>query len=595
MIRAALIASTLVLFAAQASAWWAPEWTARKTIGINTTAAGMNLQQPAADVPVLLRLHGGNFPQFLNAKEGGADFRFVAADDKTPLKYHVEKFDAASQIALIWVKVPTLKPQSVDNKIYLYFANQAATKGDDAAATYDVDTAAVFHFAESAPPPLDSTAYKTATIGAVIPNPASLLGNGAILSGAEVLTVQDAPHIRLMPDKGWAASLWVKFDTLPTETGYILSRSDAAEHLSIELRAGGIIAAKLGTEELLAAAPIAAAQWVHVAIAIVSGQLQLFVNGVQAGSAPVTVTEMGGALLIGGDTGSKGGLAMQVDELKIYSNARNSEYFAAQFALEGEHSDTVMSYGADETSDTAAEAGEPKTQSHFGIIIQNVFGRKEAIVEQSVIGVCVVMAAIAIMVMFLKAVYLSRCRGATDRFLKAYRAQVSTATSNLDVLLPREKTFTDSPLFRIYKQGLEEVRGRLSPSVGAAAAGLGEKALNTIRATLDATSVRENQRLNSLLVLLTIAISGGPFIGLLGTVVGVMVTFAAIAATGDINIAAIAPGMAAALLATVAGLGVAIPSLFGYNYLSAKAKDVTADMRVFADEFVAKLNEVHGL
>ena len=206
-----------------------------------------------------------------------------------------------------------------------------------------------------------------------------------------------------------------------------------------------------------------------------------------------------------------------------------------------------------------------------------------------------VMAAIAIMVMFLKAVYLSRCRGATDRFIKAYRAQVSTATSNLDVLLPREKAFVDSPLFRIYKQGLEEVRGRLSPSVGAAAAGLGEKALNTIRATLDATAVRENQRLNSLLVLLTIAISGGPFIGLLGTVVGVMVTFAAIAATGDINIAAIAPGMAAALLATVAGLGVAIPSLFGYNYLSVKAKDVTADMRVFADEFVAKLSEVHGV
>ena len=97
-----------------------------------------------------------------------------------------------------------------------------------------------------------------------------------------------------------------------------------------------------------------------------------------------------------------------------------------------------------------------------------------------------------------------------------------------------------------------------------------------------------------MLVLLTMAISGGPFIGLLGTVVGVMVTFAAIAATGDVNIAAIAPGMAAALLATVAGLGVAIPSLFGYNYLSAKAKEINADMHVFADEFVARMNERYG-
>jgi biopolymer transport protein ExbB len=93
------------------------------------------------------------------------------------------------------------------------------------------------------------------------------------------------------------------------------------------------------------------------------------------------------------------------------------------------------------------------------------------------------------------------------------------------------------------------------------------------------------------MVLLTIAISGGPFLGLLGTVVGVMITFAAIAATGDVNINAIAPGIAAALVATVAGLGVAIPSLFGYNYLITRIKDVTAETQVFIDEFVTKLAE----
>jgi biopolymer transport protein ExbB len=73
-----------------------------------------------------------------------------------------------------------------------------------------------------------------------------------------------------------------------------------------------------------------------------------------------------------------------------------------------------------------------------------------------------------------------------------------------------------------------------------------------------------------------------------------MVTFAAIAATGDVNIAAIAPGMAAALLATVAGLGVAIPSLFGYNWLSSKVKEQVADMRVFADELEARFDEQYG-
>jgi biopolymer transport protein ExbB len=97
------------------------------------------------------------------------------------------------------------------------------------------------------------------------------------------------------------------------------------------------------------------------------------------------------------------------------------------------------------------------------------------------------------------------------------------------------------------------------------------------------------------MVLLTISISGGPFLGLLGTVVGVMITFAAIAAAGDVNVNAIAPGIAAALVATVAGLAVAIPALFAYNYLTIRIRDVTADMRVFVDELVTKMAEFHAV
>ena len=122
---------------------------------------------------------------------------------------------------------------------------------------------------------------------------------------------------------------------------------------------------------------------------------------------------------------------------------------------------------------------------------------------------------------------------------------------------------------------------------------LSPQAIGAIRASMDATLVRENQKLNGLMVLLTIAISGGPFLGLLGTVVGVMITFAAIAATGDVNVAAIAPGIAAALVATVAGLGVAIPALFGYNYIGSKIKNVSADMHVFSDEFVGRITEAY--
>jgi biopolymer transport protein ExbB len=131
----------------------------------------------------------------------------------------------------------------------------------------------------------------------------------------------------------------------------------------------------------------------------------------------------------------------------------------------------------------------------------------------------------------------------------------------------------------------------MNKRIGATNRPLSSEAMQVIQTALDAILVRETQRLNSKMVLLSISIAGGPYLGLLGTVVGVMITFAVIAASGDVNINAIAPGIAAALLATVAGLAVAIPALFAYNYLTVQIKDVIADMRVFSDEFLAMLAE----
>jgi biopolymer transport protein ExbB len=95
------------------------------------------------------------------------------------------------------------------------------------------------------------------------------------------------------------------------------------------------------------------------------------------------------------------------------------------------------------------------------------------------------------------------------------------------------------------------------------------------------------------MVLLTIAISGGPFIGLLGTVLGIIIVFASIALAGDVNVNAIAPGVSAALVATVAGLFVAIPALFGYNYIASRNSDVSASMQVFVDKLITRFADLH--
>ena len=153
--------------------------------------------------------------------------------------------------------------------------------------------------------------------------------------------------------------------------------------------------------------------------------------------------------------------------------------------------------------------------------------------------------------------------------------------------------FAGSSIYNLYHIGVEEMNKRLAKSVGADVAQqtISDKGINSVRAAMESILVREIQKLNSQMVLLTIAISGGPFLGLLGTVLGVMITFGDIAASGEVNVNAIAPGIAAALATTVAGLLVAIPALFGYNWLASQIKLITADMYIFVDEFSTKLSE----
>jgi biopolymer transport protein ExbB len=171
--------------------------------------------------------------------------------------------------------------------------------------------------------------------------------------------------------------------------------------------------------------------------------------------------------------------------------------------------------------------------------------------------------------------------------------ELSTDLGAIDKAEGMATEFRHSSLYRIYHIGAVELSHRFKDTDAAHLndKNLSPQSLEAIRASLDTGLIKESSRLNQLMVLLTIAISGGPFIGLLGTVLGVMITFAVIAATGDVNVASIAPGIAAALMATAAGMAVAIPALFGYNYLNSRIKSITTDMRVFNDELITKLAE----
>jgi biopolymer transport protein ExbB len=570
-------------------AWWSNDWNYRKEIDFDLSTTGANIGGTPLDVPVLIRLSLANFGYFNDVKSDGGDFRFVDSDDKTPLKFHIERFDATNQIAFIWVRVPTLPAGAKTGKIYMYYGNPKAPTGGDAAATYDANQTLVVHFADPAQPIVDATAFanhpsaSTAQLTA-----ASLIAGGAKFSGGQAITFPAASALRLLPAKGGTLSAWVRIDA-PQTDAYLLALQDGAKEWIVGIRgtqaytriAGGGGAGG-GRTELVQSGSLTSGQWHHIAASLGSGgKLTLYVDGESAATAQATATEIAGTLTIG--AGAEGGhnLSGEVDEVQSSSVERSVDWVRAAAKSQGQES-PLVAYGGDAQR-------EAQKVSYFQVTLQNV-----TIDGWVVIGILFVMLLIALLVMVSKAFYLSRVQSANTQFLSKYESLASMDESSA---LPEEE-FRHSTLWRLYHRGLQEMTGRIAGHTASAQrvlpVTLSPQAIDAIKATMDASLVRLTQRMSSNMVLLTIAIAGGPFLGLLGTVVGVMITFAAIAASGDVNVNAIAPGIAAALVATVAGLGVAIPSLFGYNWLNTRIKHNNASMRVFVDEFVARVAEQYS-
>ena len=220
------------------------------------------------------------------------------------------------------------------------------------------------------------------------------------------------------------------------------------------------------------------------------------------------------------------------------------------------------------------------------------------------IAICVLMILIGWSVAVRKLFYLNSIHKGSAEFLRQWRSLSSNLTAldhscgdsvssfggNADAAA--QAIIQKSPFYEIYHIGSEEISHRLSPGPNQTK-GLTARSIQAIRSSLDAGLVQIHHKLTDGLVYLTISIAGGPYVGLLGTVVGVMITFAIISKEGELNVNAIAPGIASALLATVAGLIVAIPALFIYSYLNGRIKNTTAEIQVFIDEFVAKMAEFY--
>jgi biopolymer transport protein ExbB/TolQ len=141
------------------------------------------------------------------------------------------------------------------------------------------------------------------------------------------------------------------------------------------------------------------------------------------------------------------------------------------------------------------------------------------------------------------------------------------------------KKLSGSPMYDLYYGGCEELKAQ-QEKYGSEK--IPHHGMSAVRIALERVLGEAAVSLESGMIVLATAISGGPFVGLLGTVWGVMDTFSGIGRVQQASLTAMAPGVAAALIATVAGLMVAIPSLFCYNFLVTKIKNITMELDNFA-------------
>lgn len=563
-VKKSLLMATLCLgaclFSSAANAWWNADFKQRTKVTLNTSAQGVETKEALSGVVVPVRLHSGNF-DFLAAKPDGADVRVVGGDDKTPLKYWVERYDSANELAVVWVQVPSVAPGTDKNTIYIYSGSEKAAAEGTSAAIFDGATLAAFSFSEKSGESIDASG-QIKSAAAATRDANGLIASAAKFDGTQPLTFT-SDKLKASASGPYSISLWIKPEAL---AGTLYAQGP----LKLELQ-GGKLLATLGALKVTGG-DLPASAWAHVAVEVGAGKLAAFVNGEQIGSVDLA----GSAAAIEGPLSIGEGYKGLLDQLEVASTVRSADWL--KFAGAAQRADAKLVAAVTQTPDAAdAESGQP---GYFGILIKNL--TPDAWVVIILLGI---MFAIAAWVMVSKALLVGKADKANQNFLRQFR-------DSRDVLNVAGGNALDSTLARLYQAGMRELGKRdVGKDSGVRLSGA---SMDAVKAAIDADLVRENHHLNAKMVLLTIAISGGPFLGLLGTVVGVMITFAAIAAAGDVNVNAIAPGIAAALLATVAGLGVAIPSLFGYNYLASRIKNISSDMQIFVDEFVTRVAETYG-
>ena len=210
-------------------------------------------------------------------------------------------------------------------------------------------------------------------------------------------------------------------------------------------------------------------------------------------------------------------------------------------------------------------------------------------VNQSVLALLAILSIISWAIILHKSWAYRSAGRHTRRFLDAFRK--SSKFSEVQAVC---RSLTESPLVGLFQSGYAELTAQLRQSTPDEVTGNPRgtaarptlKSLAAVDRALMRASVVEVNKLESRITFLATTASISPFVGLFGTVVGIMMSFQMIGETGSTNLASVGPGIAEALVATAFGLIAAVPAVVAYNYFSNRVRLFASEMDDFAMEFL---------
>lgn len=225
-------------------------------------------------------------------------------------------------------------------------------------------------------------------------------------------------------------------------------------------------------------------------------------------------------------------------------------------------------------------------QAHSGgfNIVELLLGASGVV--RAVVVILLIMSLISWYIIGYKWLYLSRAAAQSEKFLDEF-----WRSKRLDEVFAHSESLPKSPVVKLFRAAYGELT-RLKRGQEAEAASSG--GIENVERSLRRATTQQTTELEGMIPFLATVGSAAPFVGLFGTVVGIIDAFRSIATQGSANLATVAPGIAEALGTTAIGLIAAVPAVMAYNFFARKIKIQLGEMDAFSNDFL-NLSKRHFL